>query len=80
MPKYQHRTAIPRDEHGNLEAFAWPGGYPIYYCDKENSILCQSCANAPTDIPQFAIDGWGYLEADDEELTCDNCICIINET
>lgn len=29
---------------GSLPAFAWPGGYPIYYLDSDNSVLCAKCA------------------------------------
>jgi hypothetical protein len=32
------------DSKGNLPAFAWPGGYPIYYLARENSVLCAGCA------------------------------------
>lgn len=35
-----------KDEHnGTLPAFAWPGGYPIYYLAKDNGVLCPKCAN-----------------------------------
>ena len=28
-----------------LDAYAWPGGYPIIYVDGQNEILCPDCAN-----------------------------------
>jgi hypothetical protein len=31
---------------GSLPAYAWPGGYPIYYLAADNGILCPKCANA----------------------------------
>lgn len=42
--------AIPlksfRDEAtGKFISFAWPGGYPIIYLDKNNSVFCPDCAN-----------------------------------
>lgn len=35
---------LPRDNHGHLESFAFPGGYDIAYLDGENSLLCARCA------------------------------------
>ena len=29
---------------GKLPAYAWPGGYPVLYLDRENSTLCADCA------------------------------------
>jgi hypothetical protein len=34
-----------RMENGNLPAYAWPGGYPIYYVAADNGVLCPVCAN-----------------------------------
>lgn len=36
---------ITRDENGKLPAYAWPGGYPIFYLTADNGILCPDCAN-----------------------------------
>jgi hypothetical protein len=64
-----------RDENGKLPAFAWPGGYPIYYLDGENSVLCPTCANdsdSENEIPQFrpvAAD----INWEDSSLYCDHC-------
>jgi hypothetical protein len=34
------------DEDTNtLIAYAWPGGYPVVYIDKEGNDLCPNCAN-----------------------------------
>jgi hypothetical protein len=42
---------------GKLPAYAWPGGYPILYLDRENSTLCAECATKslddPEEVPQF---------------------------
>ena len=35
-----------RLEDGKLPSYAWPGGYPIYYLDGSNCILCPDCANS----------------------------------
>ena len=37
-------NSLPRDENGQLLSYVWPGGYPIYYLDGENSVLCADCA------------------------------------
>lgn len=29
-----------RDENGKLPAYAWPGGYPIFYIASDNGVLC----------------------------------------
>ena len=73
-----------RDENGNLPAFAWPGGYPIYYLCADGGILCPQCANKESavkeadkdaDYPDF--DQWRIVASDinweDASLTCDNC-------
>ena len=30
---------------GTLPAYAWPGGYPIMYIDKDGESLCAECAD-----------------------------------
>ena len=37
---------LAEENGGKLPAFAWPGGYPIYYLAKDNGVLCPKCANA----------------------------------
>ena len=36
---------LPRLSNGQLQAYAWPGGYPIFYLDSWNTLLCPACAN-----------------------------------
>jgi hypothetical protein len=42
---------------GTLPAYAWPGGYPMFYLDRENSVLCAKCASKSLadadEVPQF---------------------------
>ena len=33
------------DEQGKLIAYAWPGGYPIFYPAKDGGMICPDCAN-----------------------------------
>lgn len=34
-----------RLENGQYQSYAWPGGYPIYYLDGCNNVLCPGCVN-----------------------------------
>jgi len=36
---------IERNAKGRFDAFAWPGGYPIYYLFADNGVCCPACAN-----------------------------------
>lgn len=62
----------------SLPAYAWPGGYPVYYITKDNSILCPDCANneRPADIDE-SDNQWFIIAADvnydDSRLYCDHC-------
>jgi len=75
-----------RDENGNLPAYAWPGGYPVYYLCADGGVLCPTCANKEeqvrtadehenVDCPDY--DQWRIVAGDvnweDASLTCDNC-------
>lgn len=53
--------------NGKLPAFAWPGGYPILYLDRDNSVLCADCATKSLDdadeLPQFKpVDFYVFYE------------------
>lgn len=59
-----------RDETGKFPSWAWPGGYPLYYVDNENNILCPDCANKDgmsTDVNDADVN-W-----EDASLYCDDC-------
>ena len=71
---------LERDRDGKLPSFAWPGGYPIIYIDKENSELCPSCATKslddPDELPQFKPVAFDvYYEG--PAFTCDQCSTVI---
>lgn len=56
---------------GKLPFYAWPGGYPMFYFDKGNNILCPTCANKNDEYsdPIAAYDtNW-----EDPDLYCDEC-------
>ena len=57
---------LPRDDKGRLEAYVWPGGYPVIYIATDGGVFCADCANGengslartvdgPDDAPR---DGW----------------------
>jgi hypothetical protein len=59
-----------------LPAYAWPGGYPIFYLAKDNGVLCPTCANEfnperDNDEQLEAIAG--DVNWEDPTLYCENC-------
>lgn len=66
---------LPRDDDGKLSKWAWPGGYPIYYLDKDNSTLCPTCANksdSDDELLNFRPIAAG-INYEDAYLFCDDC-------
>ena len=59
------------DDDGELPAFAWPGGYPLFYLDSENNVLCPKCANDNDEYSAQLIDCDANWE--DPLLYCDHC-------
>jgi hypothetical protein len=64
-----------RDKDGKLPTFAWPGGYPVFYLDSADQVLCADCANKhddpdgyPEDRPVATDVNW-----EDPNLYCDAC-------
>ena len=62
---------LAADNHGVLPAYAWPGGYPMYYVDDEGNILCPRCANKNDEYSAELIAYDANWE--DPDLYCDNC-------
>jgi hypothetical protein len=62
---------LPRDTDGQLSKWAWPGGYPLFYFDSDNAVICADCARKwneySTDI--IAAD----VNWKDASLYCENC-------
>jgi hypothetical protein len=64
-----------------LPAFAWPGGYPIFYVFNDGGVCCPNCANANiTEIDaegRNSHGGWALGGSDvnweDEDMHCDHC-------
>jgi hypothetical protein len=62
-------------------AYAWPGGYPLYYITADSGVLCPECANKNLrltlgDDPQWQIVAC-EINYEEECLTCDNCYTVI---
>ena len=65
-----------------LPAYAWPGGYPLYYVCSDGGCLCPKCVNAEIaeidDSTRRRLrDGW-QLEGvgvhwEGEPIVCDHC-------
>ena len=66
---------LPRDNDGLLSAWAWPGGFEIFYLDSQGSILCYRCArdsdSDPEEIQGFRPVDYGINW--ESELYCDDC-------
>jgi hypothetical protein len=71
---------LQRNGQGQLDAYAWPGGYPIVYFAGDGGVICPTCANtrdyfiAPT---PHADQQWLLVAADihweGPPLQCDGC-------
>jgi hypothetical protein len=70
------KSTLPRDTDGRLSKWAWPGGYPLFYLDGQNSLLCPDCARKSDEDPD-EVPGFKPVACDanweDPDLFCDNC-------
>ncbi len=73
-------TGLPKNDDGTYQAFAWPGGYPIYYLFADGEVCCPSCANGQngslasetTDDKQWRLVAAGVNDEDDN-MICSHC-------
>jgi hypothetical protein len=62
-------------ETGELTAYAWPGGYPMFYVVGDSDVCCVKCANDAS----TGVDGLngtitaGDANWEDPDLYCDGC-------
>lgn len=68
---------LPRLDDGSFPAYAWPGGYPVMYLTKDDSIICPDCANMAereglTDDPEWYIVDYD-IHYEGPPHYCDNC-------
>lgn len=72
----EYPSKLPRNDEGFLEAYAWPGGYPIVYLDKNDETLCAKCANEAPGTPDdndLAPVSFFVKEDSEEEVMCADC-------
>ena len=68
-----------------LDAFAWPGGYPMFYVFRDGGVCCPKCANNNIELIDGertnSHGGWALAAADvnyeDDSLACDHCSKLI---
>ncbi len=69
-----------RDSSGKFPAYAWPGGYPVFYMVATCDVLCAACANGEHgseaslehDEKQWRLTAMDvYWEGD--VMPCDHC-------
>lgn len=60
--------SLVKNENGELPAYAWPGGYPMFYVAKDSSVLCPTCANQETENIEAGDANW-----EDPDMHCDQC-------
>lgn len=70
LPKDLRDLADANDD--TLPGFAWPGGYPMYYLDKDNGKLCAKCASRP-DIDQGQLPIAYGVHYEGESIWCEDC-------
>jgi len=69
---------LPRDDSGKLLSYAWPGGYPIFYLDRCNTVMCPKCAiafeegTAAKDYPYLAPAAAG-VHWEGAPIQCNDC-------
>jgi hypothetical protein len=71
---------LPHSDDGTLDAYAWPGGYPLYYITADAGCLCPECAEMARreGLTNDRQDTQWYILAaevnwEDASLYCDNC-------
>ena len=51
-------TKLPEKmSNGQYPAFAWPGGYPIFYLTSQCTLLCSKCASDPDVVDTGDVGG-----------------------
>lgn len=62
----------------DMDYYAWPGGYPLFYITKDAGALCPKCVNenlellSDIDDPQWYIVGC-EINYEDDNMYCDHC-------
>jgi len=76
----QDIQALKEQNGGTLPAYAFPGGYPLFYVDQDNDTLCPTCANNVTELDPSIVSyeiNWEdptlYCIVCGEEIECAYC-------
>ncbi len=64
--------SIPRDSDGSVTAFAWPGGYPMYYVTRDGLTICPQCAGDDEKNDSDPVVG-GDVFWEGPPMWCDDC-------
>jgi hypothetical protein len=59
-----------RDINGVLPAYAWPGGYPLYYVTADCLTVCPDCANKDDTSDPATAYGTHW---EGPAIECDDC-------
>lgn len=70
---------------GEIEKYAWPGGYPLFYIMEDGSAICPDCLKKNLDrareAREYCEKSWhvvGYeINWEDDSLLCDECNAVI---
>jgi hypothetical protein len=70
-------------ESGKFDAYAWPGGYPLFYLCADGGTLCPDCCDKEIELIREAANNPGTDEQweivahdinyEDVSLYCDHC-------
>ena len=55
---------------GQYDLVAWPGAYPLFYLEQDNSIVCPGCANKGKQCSVIVTVQVNYVDTD---MYCDYC-------
>jgi len=68
-PAVRARVGVGKKD--KLPSFAWPGGYPIFYIDRDGTAICPRCANHKRWYDKRIIGA--DINYEDDSLYCENC-------
>lgn len=85
------RIEMKLELHEPFPAYAWPGGYPVFYAFADGGVCCPDCANGKNDSdaasPEYvdSVDEcdaqWRLVASEvnyeDEDLQCAHCNILI---
>lgn len=67
----QKISTLQTENNGILPSFAWPGGYPIFYLDEGNNVLCPECTKDNDDFSEPLVEYAVNWES--TNLYCNHC-------